>query len=119
MATLNQLILRNKPIFKRKPLAALNGNPQRKATCTKVLIIKPKKPNSAQRKVARVRINSINYLAYIPGIGHQLQEHSVVLIRGGKTKDLPGLRYKIIRGKYDATPVLNRVHARSKYGVKR
>ena len=97
-----------------------NPNPQKRGVCTKVAIKTPKKPNSAQRKVARVRLtNGIEVWGYIPGIGHNLQEHSVVLIRGGRVKDLPGVRYHIIRGKLDAQGVDKRNQARSKYGAKR
>ncbi len=96
------------------------GNPQRRGVCTQVKTITPKKPNSALRKVARVRLtNGIEVTAYIPGIGHNLQEHSVVLIRGGRVKDLPGIRYHIIRGTLDTQGVQNRKQARSKYGAKR
>merc|ERR1712065_101440 len=93
---------------------------QKKGVCLKVYVTTPRKPNSAQRKVAKVNLsNNINIIAYIPGIGHQLQQHSSVLIRGGRTKDLQGARFKIIRGKYDSTPVLARRKKRSKYGVKK
>jgi small subunit ribosomal protein S12 len=96
------------------------GNPQRRGVCTQVKTITPKKPNSALRKVARVRLtNGIEVTAYIPGIGHNLQEHSVVLIRGGRVKDLPGIRYHIIRGTLDTQGVQNRKQSRSKYGAKR
>lgn len=96
------------------------GNPQRRGVCTQVKTVTPKKPNSALRKVARVRLtNGIEVTAYIPGIGHNLQEHSVVLIRGGRVKDLPGIRYHIIRGTLDAQGVQNRKQGRSKYGAKR
>jgi small subunit ribosomal protein S12 len=95
-------------------------SPQKRGVCTKVAIKTPKKPNSAQRKIARVRLtNGLEVTAYIPGIGHNLQEHSVVLIRGGRVKDLPGVRYHIIRGALDAQGVANRLQARSKYGAKR
>ena len=97
-----------------------SGNPQRRGVCTQVKTITPKKPNSALRKVARVRLtNGIEVTAYIPGIGHNLQEHSVVLIRGGRVKDLPGIRYHIIRGTLDTQGVQNRRQSRSKYGAKR
>eukprot|EP01136_Pigoraptor_vietnamica_P004281 Opistho-1_new@34446 len=120
MASLNQLLRKQiSKVAKKSATPALNGRPQRKGLCIKVMIMKPKKPNSAQRKIARVKIDRVNYLVYIPGIGHQLQEHASVLIRGGKTKDLPGLRYKVIRGKLDCTPVYQRVRGRSLYGVKR
>ncbi len=98
----------------------MKGNPLRRGVCTQVKTVTPKKPNSALRKVARVRLtNGIEVTAYIPGIGHNLQEHSVVLIRGGKVKDLPGVRYHIIRGTLDAQGVQNRKQGRSKYGAKR
>ena len=96
------------------------GNPQKQGVCTQVKTVTPKKPNSAMRKVARVRLtNGIEVTAYIPGIGHNLQEHSVVLIRGGRVKDLPGVRYHIVRGTLDAGGVANRRQGRSKYGAKR
>ena len=96
------------------------GNPQRRGVCTQVKTVTPKKPNSALRKVARVRLtNGMEVTAYIPGIGHNLQEHSVVLIRGGRVKDLPGVRYHIIRGTLDAQGVQSRKQGRSKYGAKR
>jgi len=99
---------------------ALKGSPQRRGVCTRVYTTTPKKPNSALRKVARVRLTSgIEITAYIPGIGHNLQEHSIVLVRGGRVKDLPGVRYKIIRGALDASGVANRKQARSRYGAKR
>nr|QPJ78326.1 ribosomal protein S12 [Agrostis capillaris] len=117
MPTVKQLI-RNarQPIRNARKTAALKGCPQRRGTCT----INPKKPNSALRKVARVRLTSgFEITAYIPGIGHNLQEHSVVLVRGGRVKDLPGVRYRIIRGTLDAVAVKNRQQGRSKYGVKK
>jgi small subunit ribosomal protein S12 len=99
---------------------ALKNNPQKRGVCVRVYTTTPKKPNSALRKVARVRlVNGIEVTAYIPGIGHNLQEHSVVLVRGGRVKDLPGIRYKIIRGALDAAGVKNRNKSRSKYGVKK
>ena len=99
---------------------ALNKNPQKKGVCTKVYTKTPKKPNSAIRKVARVKLtNKQEFIAYIPGEGHNLQEHSVVLVRGGRVKDLPGVRYHLIRGKYDLQPVANRLQRRSKYGAKK
>ena len=99
---------------------ALKGNPQKRGVCTVVKTTTPKKPNSALRKIARVRLtNGIEVTAYIPGIGHNLQEHSVVLIRGGRVKDLPGVRYHIIRGALDTAGVENRKQGRSKYGAKR
>ena len=103
-----------------KKVTVNNPNPQKRGVCTKVAIKTPKKPNSAQRKVARVRLtNGIEVWGYIPGIGHNLQEHSVVLIRGGRVKDLPGVRYHIIRGKLDTQGVAKRNQSRSKYGAKR
>ena len=99
---------------------ALDRSPQKKGVCTKVYTKTPKKPNSAIRKVARVKLtNKHEFIAYIPGEGHNLQEHSVVLIRGGRVKDLPGVRYHLIRGKYDLQPVKNRLQRRSKYGAKK
>nr|YP_010332367.1 ribosomal protein S12 [Juniperus przewalskii subsp. pendula]UNH85117.1 ribosomal protein S12 [Juniperus przewalskii subsp. pendula]UNQ87715.1 ribosomal protein S12 [Juniperus przewalskii] len=108
------------PIRKRKKSPALRGCPQRKGVCARVYTITPKKPNSALRKVARVRLTSkYEITAYIPGIDHNLQEHSVVLVRGGRVKDLPGVKYHIIRGILDAVSVKNRKQGRSKYGVKK
>lgn len=105
--------------IKKKNLV-LDSSPQRKGICLKVYTVTPKKPNSALRKVARVKLfNNYEIIAYIPGEGHNLQEHSVVLIRGGRVKDLPGVKYKIIRGKLDCLPVLKRKQGRSKYGVKK
>jgi small subunit ribosomal protein S12 len=99
---------------------ALKGSPQRRGVCTRVFTTTPKKPNSALRKVARVRLSSgVEVTAYIPGEGHNLQEHSIVLVRGGRVRDLPGVRYKIIRGALDAAGVKNRKQARSRYGAKR
>ncbi|HZD64595.1 MAG TPA: 30S ribosomal protein S12 [Acidimicrobiales bacterium] len=99
---------------------ALRGAPQRRGVCTRVYTNTPKKPNSALRKVARVRLTSgIEVTAYIPGVGHNLQEHSIVLVRGGRVKDLPGVRYKIVRGTLDASGVRDRKQARSRYGAKR
>nr|YP_008965172.1 ribosomal protein S12 [Calocedrus formosana]YP_009117408.1 ribosomal protein S12 [Cupressus sempervirens]YP_009117490.1 ribosomal protein S12 [Hesperocyparis glabra]YP_009175391.1 ribosomal protein S12 [Cupressus gigantea]YP_009370370.1 ribosomal protein S12 [Cupressus chengiana]YP_009459336.1 ribosomal protein S12 [Cupressus jiangeensis]YP_009520523.1 ribosomal protein S12 [Cupressus tonkinensis]YP_009520605.1 ribosomal protein S12 [Cupressus torulosa]YP_009520687.1 ribosomal protein S1 len=121
MPTIQQLI-RNarQPIRKRKKSPALRGCPQRKGVCARVYTITPKKPNSALRKVARVRLTSkYEITAYIPGIDHNLQEHSVVLVRGGRVKDLPGVKYHIIRGILDAVSVKNRKQGRSKYGVKK
>jgi small subunit ribosomal protein S12 len=104
--------------LKKKPVLA--SSPQKRGVCTVVRTVTPKKPNSALRKVARVRLtNGIEVTAYIPGIGHNLQEHSVVLIRGGRVKDLPGVRYHIIRGSLDTAGVANRMQGRSKYGAKR
>nr|AGW04690.1 ribosomal protein S12 [Matelea biflora] len=121
MPTIKQLI-RNprQPIRNRTKSPALRGCPQRRGTCTRVYTITPKKPNSALRKVARVRLTSgFEITAYIPGIGHNLQEHSVVLVRGGRVKDLPGVRYHIVRGTLDAVGVKDRQQGRSKYGVKK
>nr|YP_007475119.1 ribosomal protein S12 [Arundinaria gigantea]YP_007475163.1 ribosomal protein S12 [Arundinaria gigantea]AGC38142.1 ribosomal protein S12 [Arundinaria gigantea]AGC38186.1 ribosomal protein S12 [Arundinaria gigantea] len=121
MPTVKQLI-RNarQPIRNARKSPALKGCPQRRGTCARVYTINPKKPNSALRKVARVRLTSgFEITAYIPGIGHNLQEHSVVLVRGGRVKDLPGVRYRIIRGTLDAVAVKNRQRGRSKYGVKK
>jgi small subunit ribosomal protein S12 len=99
---------------------ALQGSPQRRGVCTRVYTQTPKKPNSALRKVARVRLtNGVEVTTYIPGIGHNLQEHSIVLIRGGRVKDLPGVRYHVVRGTLDAVGVANRQQSRSKYGAKR
>jgi small subunit ribosomal protein S12 len=107
-------------VVKKKKTPILKGCPQRKGVCVRVWTVTPKKPNSALRKVARVRLNDgVEVTAYIPGIGHNLQEHSIVLIRGGRVKDLPGIRYHIIRGTRDASGVENRRRSRSKYGTKR
>ncbi len=121
MPTVNQLIREGrKPKKRRSSAPALQGCPQKRGVCTRVYTVTPKKPNSALRKVARVRLtNGIEVTAYIPGIGHNLQEHSVVLIRGGRVKDLPGVRYHIIRGALDAAGVEGRRQSRSKYGVKK
>nr|YP_010516479.1 ribosomal protein S12 [Helwingia japonica]YP_010516524.1 ribosomal protein S12 [Helwingia japonica]UXL88685.1 ribosomal protein S12 [Helwingia japonica]UXL88688.1 ribosomal protein S12 [Helwingia japonica] len=121
MPTIKQLI-RNarQPIRNITKSPALGGCPQRRGTCTRVYTITPKKPNSALRKVARVRLTSgFEITAYIPGIGHNSQEHSVVLVRGGRVKDLPGVRYHIVRGTLDAVGVKDRQQGRSKYGVKK
>ena len=121
MPTVNQLIRkpRQAPV-KRNKVPALEQNPQKRGVCTRVYTTTPKKPNSALRKVARVRLtNGIEVTSYIPGEGHNLQEHSVVMIRGGRVKDLPGVRYHIIRGVLDATGVSDRRQGRSKYGAKR
>lgn len=121
MPTINQLVRkgRQRSIDKKKT-PALMGNPQKRGVCTRVFTTTPKKPNSALRKVARVRlVNGMEVTAYIPGIGHNLQEHSMVLIRGGRVKDLPGVRYKIIRATLDCAPVENRAQARSRYGAKK
>ena len=121
MPTINQLIRKKRKIIKKRTKSpALQSNPQKKGVCTRVRTMTPKKPNSALRKVARVRLtNGIEVTAYIPGIGHTLQEHSIVLIRGGRVKDLPGVRYHIIRGHLDALGVENRNKGRSKYGTKK
>ena len=121
MPTINQLIRKprgSKP--KRNKVPALQQCPQKRAVCTRVYTTTPKKPNSALRKVARVRLTSqIEVTAYIPGVGHNLQEHSIVLVRGGRVRDLPGVRYKIIRGSLDTQGVRNRKQARSRYGAKK
>ncbi len=121
MPTINQLIRKGRKEIKAKRKSpALGGNPQKRGVCVRVSTMTPKKPNSALRKIARVRlVNSTEVTAYIPGIGHNLQEHSVVLVRGGRVKDLPGIRYKIIRGTLDAQGVETRRQARSRYGMKR
>ena len=121
MPTIQQLVRKGrqtKPDKSKTP--ALRGSPQRRGVCTRVYTVTPKKPNSALRKVARVRLTSgVEITAYIPGIGHNLQEHSIVLVRGGRVKDLPGVRYKIVRGALDASGVGDRRQARSRYGAKR
>src|SRR5690554_940393 len=121
MPTINQLVRKGrKQVTKKSTSPALEGSPQKRGVCTRVSTLTPKKPNSALRKVARVRLtNGTEVTAYIPGIGHNLQEHSVVLVRGGRVKDLPGVRYHLIRGTLDAAGVQNRSQARSKYGTKR
>lgn len=121
MPTINQLIRKGRKKVRKKTKApALQGNPLRKGVCVRVRTMSPKKPNSAIRKIARVRLtNGIEVTAYIPGIGHTLQEHSIVLVRGGRVKDLPGVRYHIVRGKYDTTGVEKRCRGRSKYGTKK
>ncbi len=121
MPTINQLIRKGrKAKHKKSKSPALQQCPQRRGVCTRVMTFTPKKPNSALRKVARVRLtNGIEVTAYIPGIGHNLQEHSAVLIRGGRVKDLPGVRYHIIRGTLDTLGVEDRRKGRSKYGAKR
>ncbi len=120
MPTINQLIRKGRQAqSKRTTTPALKGAPQKRGVCTRVYTTTPKKPNSALRKVARVRlVNGMEVTAYIPGIGHNLQEHSVVLIRGGRVRDLPGVRYKIIRAALDSAGVANRKRGRSKYGAK-
>ncbi len=121
MPTINQLVRKGRKSQKKKTGSpALDSCPQKRGVCTRVMTVTPKKPNSALRKVARVRLsNGIEVTAYIPGIGHNLQEHSVVLLRGGKIKDLPGVRYHIVRGAKDTLGVDDRRKSRSKYGTKR
>jgi small subunit ribosomal protein S12 len=121
MPTANQLVTTGRRPEKRKTSApALTGSPQKRGVCIRVYTTTPKKPNSALRKVARVRLtNGIEVTTYIPGVGHNLQEHSVVLIRGGRIKDLPGVRYHIIRGTLDSVGVQDRKQSRSKYGAKK
>lgn len=121
MPTINQLIRKGrKSLTKKNKAPALGACPQKRGVCTRVYTTTPKKPNSALRKVARVRLtNAIEVTAYIPGEGHNLQEHSIVLIRGGRVKDLPGVRYHIVRGTLDTTGVEDRKQSRSKYGTKR
>ena len=121
MPTIQQLVRKGRT---RKPAKnttlALKGSPQRRGVCTRVYTTTPKKPNSALRKVCRVRLSSgTEVTAYIPGEGHNLQEHSIVLVRGGRVKDLPGVRYKVVRGALDAAAVRNRKQSRSRYGVKK
>ncbi len=120
MTTISQLVRKGRENkVKRGKTPALRGAPQKRGVCTRVYTVTPKKPNSALRKVARVRLtNGMEVTTYIPGIGHNLQEHSVVLIRGGRVKDLPGVRYKVIRAALDASGVADRKKARSKYGAK-
>jgi small subunit ribosomal protein S12 len=121
LPTINQLVrYGRKQVEKKNKAPALGGSPQKRGVCTRVYTTTPKKPNSALRKVARVRLtNGIEVTAYIPGEGHNLQEHSIVLIRGGRVKDLPGVRYHIIRGTLDTGGVNDRMQSRSKYGTKR
>ena len=121
MPTISQLVRKGREeLIKKSTAPALKESPQKRGVCTRVYTTTPKKPNSALRKVARVRLtNGIEVTAYIPGIGHNLQEHSVVLIRGGRVKDLPGVRYHIIRGALDTAGVQKRAQGRSKYGAKR
>ncbi len=121
MPTINQMIKKGRQkIEKQSNSPALKGCPQRRGVCTRVSTATPKKPNSALRKIARVRLtNGIEITAYIPGIGHNLQEHSVVLVRGGRVKDLPGVRYQVVRGSLDTAGVENRGQGRSKYGAKK
>ena len=121
MPTISQLVRKGRRVIESSSKSpALDNCPQRRGVCVRVYTTTPKKPNSALRKVARVRLtNGIEVTAYIPGIGHNLQEHSVVLIRGGRVKDLPGVRYHIVRGTLDTAGVANRTQRRSKYGAKR
>ncbi|WP_422478777.1 30S ribosomal protein S12 [Pleomorphochaeta sp. DL1XJH-081] len=121
MPTINQLIRKGRTTSVNKTKSpALQGCPQKRGVCTRVMTVTPKKPNSALRKVARVRLsNGIEVTAYIPGVGHNLQEHSVVLMRGGRVKDLPGVRYHIVRGAKDTLGVNDRKRSRSKYGTKK
>jgi small subunit ribosomal protein S12 len=121
MPTVQQLIRNERRVLKRKSKAgALKACPQRRGVCTRVYIVTPKKPNSAMRKVARIRLTSgFEVTAHIPGEGHNLQEHSVVLIRGGRVKDLPGVRYRVIRGALDTVGVTKRMQGRSKYGARK
>ncbi len=121
MPTINQLVRKGRKRLKKKTnTPALKGSPQKRGVCTRVYTSTPKKPNSALRKVARVRLTTgVEVTAYIPGIGHNLQEHSVVLVRGGRVKDLPGVRYHIVRGTLDTLGVEDRKQGRSKYGAKR
>lgn len=121
MPTINQLVRKKrKKVVKKSKSPALQGNPQKRGVCTRVYTTTPKKPNSALRKVAKVRLtNGYEVIAYIPGEGHNLQEHSIVLVEGGRVKDLPGVRYHIIRGTLDAAGVEDRRNSRSRYGTKR
>ena len=121
MPTVNQLVRKGRSAPKAKTKTpALRGAPQKRGVCTRVFTVTPKKPNSALRKVARVKLTSqVEVTAYIPGEGHNLQEHSIVLVRGGRVKDLPGVRYKIVRGSLDTQGVKNRKQARSRYGAKK
>ena len=120
MPTINQLVRQSRrDVEKKEKAPALKANPQKRGVCTRVYTTTPKKPNSALRKVAKVRLTTgFEVIGYIPGEGHNLQEHSVVLVRGGRVKDLPGVRYKVIRGTLDAAGVSDRKKARSQYGVK-
>ena len=121
MPTVNQLIRKKRrPLKVRDKVPALEECPQKRGVCTRVYTTTPKKPNSALRKVARVRLTSgVEVTAFIPGVGHNLQEHSIVLVRGGRVKDLPGVRYKIVRGTLDTSGVRDRAQARSRYGTKK
>jgi small subunit ribosomal protein S12 len=121
MPTINQLVRKGRKVIEVKSKSkALKGNPQKRGVCTRVYTTTPKKPNSALRKVAKVRLtNGFEVICYIPGEGHNLQEHSIVLVRGGRVKDLPGVRYTIVRGALDTAGVNGRLQSRSKYGTKR
>ena len=121
LPTINQLVRKGRVSVKSKSKnAALQHNPQKRGVCTRVFTTTPKKPNSALRKVARVRlVNGIEVSAYIPGEGHNLQEHSIVLVRGGRVRDLPGVRFQVVRGAFDCAAVQNRAQGRSRYGTKR
>ena len=121
MPTINQLVRHGRQVeITKSKSPAMENCPQRRGVCTRVYTTTPKKPNSALRKVARVKLSSgIEVTAYIPGVGHNLQEHSIVLVRGGRVKDLPGVRYKIVRGALDTQGVKNRKQARSRYGAKK
>src|SRR5690625_3083902 len=121
MPTIQQLVRKGRNTPRAKvATAALKGSPQRRGVCTRVYTTTPKKPNSVLRKVARVRLSSgIEVSAYIPGVGHNLQEHSIVLVRGGRVRDLPGVRYKVVRGALDTQGVRDRKQARSRYGAKK
>lgn len=121
MPTINQLVRHGRAPVRKKTLSpALRGSPQKRGVCVRVYTSTPKKPNSALRKVARVRLtNGMEVTTYIPGVGHNLQEHAIVLIRGGRVKDLPGVRYHVIRGSLDTAGVRDRKKSRSKYGTKR
>ncbi len=121
MPTIQQLVRQGRSSkFTKSKTPALKGSPQRRGVCTRVYTTTPKKPNSALRKVARIRFgNGVEVTAYIPGVGHNLQEHSIVLVRGGRVRDLPGVRYKVVRGTLDTQGVKNRKQARSLYGAKK
>ncbi|HSL93946.1 MAG TPA: 30S ribosomal protein S12 [Bacillota bacterium] len=121
MPTISQLVRKGRQVVEKKSKSPhLHSSPQRRGVCVQVKTMNPKKPNSAIRKIARVRLsNGVEVTAYIPGVGHNLQEHSVVLVRGGRVKDLPGVRYHIVRGALDTGGVQNRGQARSKYGAKK
>lgn len=119
MVTISQLIRKKRIKKRKKKLSLLSTKPQVKGICLKIFTKSPKKPNSAIRKVVKVKVNNRELIAYIPGEGHNLEEHNYVLIKGGRTQDLPGVNYKVIRGVLDSTGVLNRKSSRSKYGVKK